>query len=268
MEYYTYYTLLTERDKRLPIYLVSTGNFPGQDEVIRPVGMPFHQIFVVAAGRGTYTCAGKTYPLEPGSCYFVPKDTVHEYRGTDETFTTRWVAFDGENISEILDALGLREGCSFGGGLQSAFYYAQQAAMEQTKQNADNALLSALTYSALVSFAQQFTLAANGNSALERAREYMSAHCAEALTLDEIAAEVHMSKYNFCRAFKKQYAATPFEYLLQLRVLAAKQLLASRRDLSVAQIAVKVGFSDAGYFIKCFKKLEHITPLEFRKTRI
>lgn len=267
MEKYMFYTLLNEKDKQLPIYLISAGNFPGQDEVIRPHGMPFHQIFIVTAGSGSYTCAGKTYALTPGSCYFVPKDTVHHYYGADEAFTTRWVAFDGENITQVLDALGLNEGYCFEGGLKSAFYYAQAALLEQAKQTADNTALSAYAYSALVAFARQRSLAAQGSNALERAREYMSAHCTEALTLDEIAAEVHMSKYNFCRAFKKQYAATPFEYLLQLRVLAAKQLLASRRDLSVAEIALKVGFSDAGYFIKCFKKLEHITPLEFRKTR-
>ena len=263
-----FYTLSSEKDKSLPIYLVSVGCFPGQNEVLRPSGMPYHQIFVVAAGYGTYTCAGKSYPLEPGSCFYVPKGTAHHYYGTDEAFTTRWVAFDGENIAQVLAALGLDEGCCFDGGLKSDFYYAQAALLEQAKQNADNTVLSAHAYSALVAFVQQRSLAAQGSNALEHAREYMSAHCAEALTLDDIAAEVHMSKYNFCRAFKKQYGVTPFEYLLQLRVLAAKQLLASRRDLSVAQIAIKVGFSDAGYFIKCFKKLEHITPLEFRKTRI
>lgn len=263
-----FYTLSSEKDKSLPIYLVSVGRFPGQNEVLRPVGMPFHQIFVVTAGRGTYTCAGKTYSLLPGSCFYVPKGTAHHYYGTDEAFTTRWVAFDGENIAQVLAALGLDEGCCFDGGLKSDFYYAQAALLEQAKQNADNTVLSAYAYSALVAFVQQRSLAAQGSNALEHAREYMSTHCAEALTLDDIAAEVHMSKYNFCRAFKKQYGVTPFEYLLQLRVLAAKQLLASRRDLSVAQIAIKVGFSDAGYFIKCFKKLERITPLEFRKTRI
>lgn len=268
MEKYMFYTMLSEKDRQLPIYLISVGNFPGQDEVIRPNGMPYHQIFVVAAGRGTYTCAGKTYPLEPGSCFFVPKDTVHEYRGTDNNFTTRWVAFDGENILKILAALDLTEGCAFGGGLQSPFDYAQQQLIEQTKQNADNTVLSAHTYSALIAFAQMRSLTANGGDALERAREFMRTHCAEPLSLDEIAAEVHMSKYNFCRAFKKSFGVTPFDYLLQLRVRSAKLLLAARRDLSVSQIAEKTGFRDAGYFIKCFKKLEHVTPLEFRKTRI
>ncbi len=264
-----FYTLLTEKDKKLPVYLVSVGHYPGQDTVIRPNGMPFHQLFVVTHGKGVYTCAGKTYALAPGTCFFVPKDTVHEYYGTDRTFTTRWVAFDGENALSLLEALGLGEGCAFGGGLQSAFYYAQQQTMEQARQNADNAVLSAHTYNALVSFAQLHTLALKGSdTALEGARDFMRAHYADALTLDEIAAQVHMSKYNFCRAFKRSHGFSPFTYLLQLRVHGAKQLLASRRDLSVAQIAEKTGFGDAGYFIKCFKKIEHITPLEFRKTRI
>lgn len=266
---YMFYTLLSEKDKQLPLYLVSTGLFPGQDEILRPNGMPYHQIFVVAEGCGTYTCAGKTYALVPGSCFYVPKDIAHHYYGTDEAFTTRWVAFDGENITGALRALGLHEACCFGGGLQSEFDYAQAALLEQTRQGADNATLSAHAYGALIAFSGQYTLALQGgNTALERARAFMRTHYTTALVLDEIADKAHMSKYNFCRAFKKHYGITPFEYLMQLRVHAAKQLLAEQRNLSVAQIAAKVGFNDVGYFIKCFKKLEHATPLEFRKTRI
>ena len=268
MEKYMFYTLLNEKDKQLPIYLVSAGIFPGQTKIVRPGGGICHQIFIVSAGCGTYICDGKSYTLEAGTCFFVPKGMEHEYYGTDETFTTRWVAFDGKNITNLLDTLGLNEVCVFEGGLQSTFDFAQEALLEQTRQNADNTVLSAHTYSALIAFAKLRNSIAGNSNTLERARTFMRTHCTEPLSLEEISATVQMSKYNFCRAFKKCYDISPFTFLLQLRIQRAKLLLTDRHDLSIAQIGEAVGFRDTGYFIKCFKKLEYITPLEFRKTRI
>ena len=218
MKKYMFYTLLNEKDKRLPIYLVSAGKFPGQSKIVRPNGYPYHQIFIVSSGYGTYTCDGKSYTLEPGSCFFVPKGVKHEYHGTDEGFTTRWVAFDGENITKLLDAIGLPEACVFADGLQSSFDYAQEKILEHAKQNADNTILSASTYSALIAFAKLRDNIASGVNNLERARAFMRTHCTEPLSLEEISATVQMSKYNFCRAFKKCYDISPFTFLLQLRI--------------------------------------------------
>ena len=58
----------------------------------------------------------------------------------------------------------------------------------------------------------------------------------------------------------------------KIKILYLMKIMYEQTDdvhgLTVAQIAQVMGFGDAGYFIKCFKKLEHITPLEFLKTRI
>jgi two-component system response regulator YesN len=53
------------------------------------------------------------------------------------------------------------------------------------------------------------------------------------------------------------------EYLLQIRVSEAKKLL-RQTDMRSYEVAEKVGFSNADYFVTQFEKIEHVTPTEYR----
>lgn len=69
----------------------------------------------------------------------------------------------------------------------------------------------------------------------------------------------------FCKVFKRLTGLTYTEYLNELRIKESEKLLAST-DLDVTQIANQVGFCDASYFIRLFKKSRKITPKQFKKT--
>ena len=60
-----------------------------------------------------------------------------------------------------------------------------------------------------------------------RSISYISNNLASEITLEQLAAEAHLSKYHFCRLFKKHFAMTPMEFIACLRIRKAQDLLLS-----------------------------------------
>jgi AraC family transcriptional regulator len=78
--------------------------------------------------------------------------------------------------------------------------------------------------------------------------EYIEEHLGADLTLEQIAASVHLSAYHFARQFKAATGMPPHQYVIARRVERAKRLLQERDDLSLADVAAGAGFSDQSHF--------------------
>lgn len=85
------------------------------------------------------------------------------------------------------------------------------------------------------------------------------------LTVDGLAREANLSKYYFCRHFRKHIGMTPMKFVLSRRVEIAKKMLQQRNDLNISMIAFKVGYLNVNNFIKAFKNLTGLTPFSYRK---
>ena len=107
------------------------------------------------------------------------------------------------------------------------------------------------------------------DGALSRAKlraiiEYVDEHLDASLTLEHLAAVVHLSAYHFARQFKVATGQPPHQYVIARRVERAQQLLRQDHDLSLAEIAAGAGFSDQSHFSHHFKRLTGVTPGRFR----
>jgi AraC family transcriptional regulator len=107
------------------------------------------------------------------------------------------------------------------------------------------------------------------DGALSRAKlraiiEYVDEHLDASLTLEHMAAVVHLSAYHFARQFKAATGRPPHQYVIARRVERAQQLLRQDHDLSLAEIAAGAGFSDQSHFSRHFKRLIGVTPRRFR----
>ncbi len=103
-----------------------------------------------------------------------------------------------------------------------------------------------------------------------RAKEaiiYIQEHYNEAITLDEIAAAIHVSKSECCRCFKRSLHTTPFEYLMKYRIFMASMKIRQNpgNSVSFSEIAASVGFNNVSYFNKLFKLYLKCTPSQYRK---
>ncbi|PQP83635.1 DNA-binding response regulator [Paenibacillus sp. PCH8] len=94
---------------------------------------------------------------------------------------------------------------------------------------------------------------------------YMDTHYQEDLSLQQIAARFYLSREYISRKFKQQFGLNWSEYLGRLRINSAKVLL-QNPTLRIVKISEMVGYQDEKYFSKVFKKMEGITPAEYRKT--
>lgn len=94
--------------------------------------------------------------------------------------------------------------------------------------------------------------------------DYLQQHTHTKVTIAELAALINVSPEYFCRFFKQHTGLTAIEYLHQLRIERAVNLLLNT-DLSVLDVSLQVGFDDQSYFSKKFKALKGLTPAKFRK---
>lgn len=81
--------------------------------------------------------------------------------------------------------------------------------------------------------------------------------------LEEIVELVHYNKTSLLQRFKEVYGTTPRNYIIQIRLQKAKELLADT-DYSISEISDQVGFASVHYFSRFFKEKENYSPLEYR----
>ncbi len=84
------------------------------------------------------------------------------------------------------------------------------------------------------------------------------------LTLDEISGEAGLSKFHFCREFKKATDLTPVEFVNRTRCEFAKNLLESQK-YSVSEIGEMCGFSTSAHFSKTFRSFFGMYPSDYMK---
>ncbi|TQR21601.1 bifunctional transcriptional activator/DNA repair enzyme AdaA [Psychrobacillus vulpis] len=98
-------------------------------------------------------------------------------------------------------------------------------------------------------------------------KEYIDLHYDQPLTLDNLADICHGSPYHLQRTFKKILGLSPVEYMQQIRIEKAKELLITSNK-SLADIGSTIGMHNIPYFITLFKKLTGKTPIQYKKKEV
>ena len=102
---------------------------------------------------------------------------------------------------------------------------------------------------------------------MQEAAQYIRTNCSEQLTLNELAKKYSFSKEYFSTIFKETTGFGFNEYLNQMRVSKAIELLNST-SLSITEISAECGFNDSNYFATVFKKIVGTSPNLFRPKRV
>ncbi|MGG1516466.1 response regulator [Paenibacillus oryzisoli] len=157
----------------------------------------------------------------------------------DETFILANQELD-TLLSHSLDYIELREG--------AASLFAELMKLSEVKDVSVEARLSAH---------QEDTVA--------RIEQYLRAHYASSITLQQLSRQFGLVPNYLSAIFKKARGVTPGEYVTVWRVQQAKSLMANSPELLLKDIADRVGYADPLYFSRVFKKVTGQSPSEFMK---
>ena len=104
-----------------------------------------------------------------------------------------------------------------------------------------------------------------GSFLVNRAMAYMKQHCAEKLTLQDVADACYVSQWHLSKLLNRSSGKSFYDILNALRVDAAKELLADP-SLRIGDISEMVGYADSAHFARVFKKLTGLSANEYRNS--
>ncbi len=107
-------------------------------------------------------------------------------------------------------------------------------------------------------FAKGFTAAH-----YKRVLDYVATNYSRSISVQELAREAALSPSHFSRLFKETIGQSPHRFVMSYRVEQARKMLADP-DPTLAQVALRCGFSDQAHFSRTFKQIEGVTPKTFR----
>jgi len=101
---------------------------------------------------------------------------------------------------------------------------------------------------------------------IRKAIDFMTEHCAENLSLEDMAQLTNYSPFHFIKIFKSETGNTPFQYLLDIKLNRAKDMLTHRKEMTITEICYLCGFNNLSHFTAVFKRKTGVSPSKYRQT--
>ena len=95
--------------------------------------------------------------------------------------------------------------------------------------------------------------------------KYIQSNIGKEIKIEDLASVMCVTESHFIRLFSNSIGVSPLKYINKKKIERA-QLMLITEDLSVKEIAYRLGFGDHSYFIRLFKKMTHVTPLKYRSS--
>lgn len=104
-----------------------------------------------------------------------------------------------------------------------------------------------------------------GGNVADKAREYVLMHVSEKISLGDVADYACVSPGYMSKSFKRIMGISLVDYINQMKIEKAKEMMKEGREDRIADIALSLGFRNIYYFSKVFRKVEGIPPTEYMK---
>lgn len=259
------------------LYVQELGDFISHEQYYtRREGLDSFLIKYTLSGEGVLEYQGQTYSIKPGQIFWIDCRESQYYHTAPKPGAWRvlWVHFSGVSASLYYDLFQAQNRRCPVLTMPPDNHVQEYLRDLITIYDAEsNALTADLYAAALLTQLLTDILRVTEEErhwmgipkSVGQARDYLTAHYNEKITLDDLAARYAVSKYHFQKQFKHFIGYTPNEFLLQLRLNRAKELL-RQTDSPVSQIACDVGIQNVSHFINLFKKQEGTTPMGYRNS--
>ena len=261
--------------------------------------------FMVEDGEGELVYEGKKYDLKSGDVVFIDcrrayshstgnSSSVGNNHSIDNNHTTekdngnlwslRWCHFYGPSMPAIyakycergglpvIRGADMARGDDMGRGADASQYatiltdiYTLASSSDYIRDMRINGKLNdLLTLLMESSWHREAHTNAPKKMDISLVKSFLDEHYKEKLSLESVASHFFIDKHYLARLFKEHYGVTLVTYLQQVRITHAKRMLRFT-DKSIEEIGLECGIGELNYFSRVFKKLEGVSPSEFRK---
>ncbi|WP_411343007.1 helix-turn-helix domain-containing protein [Paenibacillus sp. WLX1005] len=228
-------------------------------------------ILYTLSGRGKLRYHGQQYTLTTGDLFFIQCSEPHRYETLpNEEWEFLWLHVRGVAMDGYYGPFSQRQLPVCHPAEHSAIPELMNRLLNvQTPRNNKTELISSQLIVQLLTEILLTSIYAgekhNGIPApILDLQSYLEKHYTEPITLDDLAKKYATNKFQLSRDFKQHIGLPPIEYLINIRINAAKNML-RYSDKSIQQIASEVGIYNVSHFINLFKARVDCTPLAYRK---
>ena len=228
--------------------------------------------FIVLSGEGELSYEEQTYQLSEGDCVFIDCRKAYSHSTSDNLWSLQWCHFYAPSLPAVYAKYKERGGrpvfhpddlASFTSILTDLYDLASSS--DYIRDMRINESLSALlTLFMEQSWHPESKTVSRKRLELVEIKNYLDEHYTEKIVLDDLSEKYYINKYYLTKIFKETYGSTINGYIIAKRITRAKQLLRFT-DMTVDEIGAAVGMGDANYFSRTFRKVEGISPREYRK---
>ena len=236
----------------------------------RPNGRLDYHILYIAEGRCFVTLDGEVEETPAGSIVvFLPRQP-QEYRFYKrDKSVSYYLHFSGTACADVLKEMAITD--------RNIYYIGKSPTLEKLLNNLIDEYRQQLKFSKYRMaglLLDILSLIGRKNSNMKYGNpdinqkfaevcSYMAQNFANDMTVEDYARMCNLSESRFSHRFSEIIGTSPKQYIINLRIEAAKELLINS-DQSVLQIGEAVGFSTQNYFSRIFKKQTGLSPTEYR----
>ncbi|MCL2570770.1 MAG: AraC family transcriptional regulator [Defluviitaleaceae bacterium] len=273
-----YYVDTTAEAKANFVYLHELGHFKAGEKyfTIRQ-GLDSFLIKMTLSGGGILEYNGQTQKIGAGQFFWIDCANWQHYRTDPEIghWDVVWVHFSGPTAAAYYEAYKeMFDGATIGklpldspmGMLMDMLLNRFPLSEKKSFFEADILNSGVLTQLmiACISAAQSSTEAVHIPPVVQEIRSYLNINYDQRITLDGLAHEFNLDSHYLQKLFKRYINQSPATYVIHLRMAQAKTLLRTTSQ-PVSEIASRVGMDNVSHFTRTFKKLEGLTPVQYRK---
>lgn len=241
----------------------------------------FHKIVLFLSGKVTYHIEGKTYSLQPGDILLVNRYDIH-YPEIDNLLPyERYIFWINETAFSSVSTDGCNLFSCFQQARKHGYHLIRPTPLLQKEtlsqvQELEHSLISEEFGSSLLSriLFLRFLICLNRivlerqyiqdkksysfDPVIEQLMRYINQNLTRDLSVETLARHCFLSKYHLMRKFKEQTGFTLHQYVLNKRLLTARNLM--EQGIPATTAASQCGFHDYTTFSRAYKKLFHCSP--------
>lgn len=256
-----------DSQKKRPIRVETIGiTHPDKNYFIERKHADYFVLEYVRSGKGYVNVEGKEYQLEKDCVYLLQPGMGHKY-GADKNdpYEKIWINFFSSIFADLFAAYGHSGRVVFPDSGCECYF---EELLSIAQGNSDNEQVYLKVSEVLFKIVLELSKNAEHKQKISYVanivKETLDNSIYRKVTIEELAKEINFSKSQMTREFRKYYGTTPYKYLLDRKIVIAKQLLVSTA-MRVQEISEALGFVDAYYFSDIFKTKTGLSPLLYRK---